>query len=320
MGFLADGQWLGGDHRQIGAAGWEPRQEHLRGLVAADPRDGQLPAEAGRYHLVDCPGCPLSHRTTMLLRYKRLDGVISTARVQPVMGPNGRELAGHPAEGADPVTGYRYLYEAYLATDSGYSGRASTPVLWDKQSGRIVSNCYSDIFGMINSQFNAFTDVRDDFRPAALKQELDAELAWLGQNLTGAVYRCGFARDQAVFDDYVNRIARAVEDLDARLDTRAFLLGDRITEADLSLLACLLRFDAIYLPLFQCTSARIADHPVICAYVERMLALPGIAESFDLAASMTHYFRSHAHINPSRIVPPPPAPAWKTRSFQSATR
>ncbi|PWW01927.1 putative glutathione S-transferase [Hoeflea marina] len=309
MGILHEGRWNGGDDRQIGASGWEPRQEHLRGTVSAKPDGGALPAVAGRYHLIDCPGCPLSHRVTMALRMKGLEGSISTARVRPVMGPNGREFetGDHPV---DPVTGFRFLYEAYIATDPTYSGRASTPVLWDRHQGRIVSNCYSDIFGMVNGEFEAFAERRVDFRPEDLRDELAAELSWLGQNFTGAVYRCGFARDQAVFDDYVERIRTAVSQLDAKLADRLYLLGDRVTEADLALLACLLRFDAIYLPLFQCTSARIADHPVICAYVDRMLALPGIAESFDINASMTHYYRSHAHINPTRIVPPQPSLGW----------
>lgn len=309
MGMLKEGRWIGGDHNQIGAAGWEPRREHIRGMVSAEPAPGALPPVAGRYLLIDCPGCPLSHRVTMALRMKGLKGAIRMARVKPVMGANGREFQTG-GQAVDPLTGFRFLYEAYLATDPAYSGRASTPVLWDLQERRIVSNCYSDIFGMVNGEFEAFAERRIDFRPAGLRDELAAELSWLGQNLTGAVYRCGFARDQAVFDDYVERIRKAVAELDVKLADRTYLLGDSVAEADLALLACLLRFDAIYLPLFQCTSARIADHPTIRAYVERMLALPGVAESFDLAASMTHYYRSHAHINPSRMVPPPPAPAW----------
>ena len=301
---------MGGDDRQIGAGGWEPRQEKVRGWVRAVPDQGALPAQPGRYHLIDCPGCPLSHRVVMALKMKRLDSVISTARVRPVMGPNGREFDIPLGQTVDPVTGLRYLYEAYLATDSKYSGRASTPVLWDKQEGRIVSNCYSDIFDMINGAFDAFTSVELDLRPPELRDALAEELAFLGQNLTGAVYQCGFSRDQDVFDRYAARIARAVAELDRKLRTRRYLVGDRITEADLSLLACLLRFDAIYLPLFQCTSVRIANYPRICAYVEHMLTLPGIVETFNLSASMTHYFRSHAHINPSRIVPPAPPAAW----------
>lgn len=310
MGILENGIWFGGDDKQIGAAGWEPRQEKLRGVITAKGQAGSLPAEADRYHLIHCPGCPLSHRTKMALHLKGLDKVITSSRVLPVMGGNGREFDGGTTGAPDPVTGFHYLHEAYVATDPTYSGRASTPVLWDKQEGRIVSNCYSDILDMLNSAFDAFAVNSVDLRPASAADELAAELSWLGQNLTGAVYRCGFSRDQSEFDLYVERIGRAAPELERKLAERRYLVGDAVSEADLSLLACLLRFDAIYLPLFKCTSARIADHPAICAWCEHMLTLPGVAESFDLKASMTHYFLSHAHINPSKIVPPAPRLGW----------
>ena len=92
MGFLDKGVWHGGDSDQIGAAGWEPRLEPIKGYVRAIVAGSQpdFPAEAGRYHLIVCPGCPLSHRVSMLHRMKKLDGVISTSLVRPVMGPNGR--------------------------------------------------------------------------------------------------------------------------------------------------------------------------------------------------------------------------------------
>lgn len=316
MGYLQNGVWLGGDDRQIGAAGWEPRQERIRGRIGTDP--GDLPAVAGRYHLIDCPGCPMSHRVSIVHRMKRLQGVISTSRVRPVMGPNGREFGTVEEARPDPVTGYSYLYELYLATDPAYSGRASTPVLWDKQERRIVSNSYSDIFEMVNRAFDAFTDVEIDFRPPARAADLKAELAWLGEGITGAVYRGGFSRDQAVYEENAARIARTLPALEQKLGQQSYLLGASLTEADLTLLATLLRFDAIYVPLFKCTGLRVVDHPNICAYVRRLMALPGVAETFDLDQSMRHYFLSHVHLNPTRIVPVAPSASWASVNRKAA--
>ncbi|MBL0936824.1 MAG: glutathione S-transferase C-terminal domain-containing protein [Rhizobiaceae bacterium] len=310
MGYLHEGTWLGGDERQIGASGWEPRQERIRGWITADAQAGTSPAVPGRYHLIDCPGCPMSHRVSIVHRMKRLHGVVSTARVRPVMGPNGREFGTADHAAPDRVTGYAYLYELYLATDPAYSGRASTPVLWDTHERRIVSNSYSDIFAMMNSAFDAFTDVDIDFRPPELEAELKAELAWLGEGITGAVYRGGFARDQAVYEENAARLARTFPLLEQKLRDQPYLLGPKITEADLTLLATLLRFDAIYVPLFKCTGKRVSDHPNLCAYVGRLMALPGVAETFDLGQSMRHYFVSHAHLNPTRIVPVAPPSPW----------
>lgn len=305
MGFLRDGVWHGGDGDQIGARGWEPRVEGIKGLVRAQPGPGELPAQPGRYHLIVCPGCPLSHRIRVLHRLKRLDDVITIGEVRPVMGANGREF-----DGVDPVTGASTLHDLYLETRADFSGRDSTPVLWDRVTRRIVSNTYRDILAMLNREFDAFTASDIDVQPAARMAEIDAELARLGAGLLGAVYRAGFSRDQTEYERQVAAMDRMIPELAAQLADQPYLLGDAITEPDLGLFATLVRYDAIYLPLFRCTRQRIEDHPALTAYIARILALPGVAETFDLAATMTHYYGSHVHLNPTRIVPLPPPMSW----------
>ena len=305
MGFLTQGVWSGDDASQIGAQGWEPRQEHIAGRIGE-----AFPAEPGRYHLVVCPGCPLSHRVSIVHRLKRLGGVVTTSLVRPVMGPNGREFGDAAGRAPDPVTGYRYLHQLYTATRPGYSGRDSTPVLWDRETGQIVSNTYRDILAMLNRAFDAFTDSGFDAQPAASMAAIERELAEIGAGLSGAVYKCGFSRDQAEYERQAGLIDRFVPVLAARLAGGGFLLGPDITEPDLAVFASLVRYDAIYLPLFRCTVQRIEDHPALTAYIRRMLAVPGVAETFDLRLTMTHYFGSHVHINPTRIVPLAPRMGW----------
>ena len=183
MGFLMQGAWHGDDASQIGAQGWEPRQEHISGRIGE-----AFPPEAGRYHLIVCPGCPLSHRVSIVHRLKRLQDVVTTSLVRPVMGPNGREFGDAAGPAPDPVTGHRYLHELYTATQPDYSGRDSTPVLWDRHSRQIVSNTYRDILAMLNSAFDAFTDSGFDARPAALSEAVDRELAAIGAGLFGSAF------------------------------------------------------------------------------------------------------------------------------------
>lgn len=116
MGILMDGVWHGGDDKQIGAAGWEPRHEAFGGYVRARTAGSQpdFPAEGGRYHLILCPGCPMSHRVAMVHRMKNLGNAISTSLVRPVMGPHGREFGAAQHASPDSVTGHAYLYQLYL--------------------------------------------------------------------------------------------------------------------------------------------------------------------------------------------------------------
>ena len=312
MGILIDGVWHGGDARQIGASGWEPRHEHFKGFVRASSAANQteFPAERGRYHLIVCPGCPMSHRVSMVHRIKRLGHVISTSLVRPVMGPNGREFGTVDRMAPDCVTGFDYLYQLYLASDPRYSGRASTPVLWDRMSRKIVSNTYRDIFSMLNKEFGDFSDSDVDFQPSERMAEIDSQLAALGAGLVGVVYRCGFSRDQKNYEENAALIDKAILQLEQQLSHRPFLLGDRISEPDLVLFASLVRYDAIYLPLFKCTGRRIEDSAVLSAYIKRMFLIPGVSETFDLKLTMTHYYMSHVHINPTKIVPVVPQLSW----------
>ena len=320
MGILVDGVWHGGDDKQIGAARWEPRHEAFGGYVRARTAGSQpdFPAEGGRYHLILCPGCPMSHRVAMVHRMKNLGNAISTSLVRPVMGPHGREFGAAQHASPDSVTGHEYLYQLYLESDPNYSGRASTPVLWDKQSRKIVSNTYRDILTMLNREFGEFTESRLDLQPPERMAEIDEQLARLGAGFTGIVYRCGFSRDQQNYEENAALLGRAIPQLEHQLANRPFLLGGHVTEPDLVLFASLVRYDAIYLPLFRCTAQRIEDSAVLTAYIKRMLQIPGVAETFDLALTMTHYYVSHAHINPTRIVPMVPKLSWHVPAQQAA--
>ncbi|WP_424986884.1 glutathione S-transferase C-terminal domain-containing protein [Microbulbifer sp. S227A] len=308
MGQLVNGKWTGGTDLQIGAAGWEPRKEGFRERVSNEPGTA-TPPEPGRYLLVECPGCPLAQRVSMLHRAKRLEHVVPTVSVRPEMGVNGREFAG-PEGQPEPRTGFRYLYEAYLATDPAYTGRASTPVLYDLHRGRILSNNTRDIFAMFNRAFDAFSEVGQDFRPAAESGAVAGMMDEIYAGVTSAVYKCGFARAQADYDAALDGLGAALDRWEAHFERQPYLLADGPSEADFMLYTSLARFDAIYVPLFRTTTRRIADMPALAGFLARIHRLPGVAGTFDLDACMQHYFRSHRHINPTGIVPAPPALGW----------
>ena len=63
---------------------------------------------------------------------------------------------GEPFESTDPINGFQFLSEAYVATDPVYEGRVTVPVLWDKETKRIVNNSEDDICRMFNDAFDDF--------------------------------------------------------------------------------------------------------------------------------------------------------------------
>ena len=267
-------------------------------------------AEPGRYHLYVSLACPWAHRTLIFRKLKGLEGMIGVSVVNWHMGANGWTFAPGPGVIPDSVNGVTCLYELYTRSKGDYSGRVSVPVLWDKQSGRIVSNESSEIIRMFNSAFDGVGAKPGDFYPAELRAEIDALNARIYATVNNGVYRCGFASTQAAYEEAAAALFATLDDLEARLSTRRFLCGDVLTEADWRLFVTLLRFDAVYVGLFKCNLRRIEDYPHLQRYLLELLRWPGVAETVDMFHIKHHYYESLKFINPTGIVPAGPKLAF----------
>jgi len=191
----------------------------------------------------------------------------------------------------------------YVLADPSYTGRVTVPVLWDRKSRTVVSNESSEIIRMLNSEFDAFTDARQDYYPQALRAEIDALNAWIYPAVNNGVYRCGFATTQEAYEEAFGELFEALDELEARLGGQRYLVGDAITEADWRLFTTLVRFDAVYVGHFKCNLRRIADLPHLSGYLRDLYQVPGVAETVDFEHIKHHYYASHETINPSGIVP-----------------
>lgn len=303
-GYLEGGVWHPGWYDTRANGGQFVRHAAaFRGRVRADGV-GEFPAEAGRYHLYVSLACPWAHRTLIMRRLKRLDDVISVSVVEPVMGEEGWCFGPSLA---DSVNGFAHLHQAYTASRPDYVGRVTVPVLWDTATRRIVSNESSEIIRMFNSEFAQFTDDTVDYYPAALRPAIDAINATIYADVNNGVYRCGFASAQAAYDAAYARLFDTLDKLEAHLANSRYLMGDRLTEADWRLFTTLVRFDAVYYTHFKCNRQRLVDFRHLSGYTRELYQVPGVAETVNLDHIKRHYFISHPHINPTRIVPQGPA-------------
>ena len=298
MGVLIDGQWRDDwyDTEKTGGA-FERPTTTFRRWVTADGSSG-FPAAAGRYHLYLALACPWCHRALLFRLLKRLEGVISLSFVEPLMLENGWTFAA-----PDPLTGARYAHEIYQRADPRYSGRASVPILWDKATRTIVNNESADIIRMLNSAFDAFTDERTDYYPAALANDIDALNARIYDTVNNGVYKAGFAARQEPHERAVRALFEALDWLEARLARQRYLLGDRLTEADWRLFPTLARFDAVYYGHFKCNLRHLYEYPALWDYTRALYQMPGVAETVDLQNYKTHYYGSQRRVNPSGVVP-----------------
>ena len=283
------------------------RESRFREFVSADGSTG-YPAESGRYHLYVSLACPWAHRTVIYRHLKGLEDVISMTVVDPERDERGWAITDTRGTTPDPVNHFSFLSEAYVVSDSDFDGHVTVPVLWDKQRGRIVNNESSEIIRMLDREFDALaTHPERRYCPDELRAEIDEINAFVYENVNDGVYRTGFARTQAAYERSFGKLFDALDELDARLSTRRYLLGDAITEADWRLFPTLLRFDPVYVGHFKCNLRRIVDYPQLSGYLRDLYQQPGIAATVDMDHIKRHYYRTHPSLNPLRIVPVGPA-------------
>jgi putative glutathione S-transferase len=305
MGMLVDGQWRDEDPvNEIGKSGNFQRVDSIfRDRITADGSSG-FPAEAGRYHLYVAYTCPWAHRTQIFLALKKLTGLISVAIAVPGLREQGWTFEDNPAFPdctPDRVNGFRYLHQAYSASNPHYTGKVTVPTLFDKKTKRIVNNESSEIIRMLNSEFGALGADPTDFYPKHLRAEIDRINEQVYTNVNNGVYR-GFARSQAAYDEAYDALFATLDEIEARLGAQRYLVGNRITEADWRLFPTLVRFDVAYFSLFKCNRNRIADFPNLLNYVRELYALPGVAETVKPRYYVMGYY-SITRVNPTGIIP-----------------
>ena len=309
MGLLIDGVWQDRwyDTKSTGGR-FERQQSRYRNWVTADGAagpsgEGGFAAEAGRYHLYVSLACPWAQRTLIYRALKGLEDLISLSVVHWRMLENGWTFEPGPGVMPDPIHHAEYLYQVYQAADPAYSGRVTTPVLWDRRRGTIVSNESADIIRMFNRAFDGVGARAGDYYPVGLRAEIDVLNERIYATVNNGVYRAGFATSQSAYEEAVRPLFETLESLEAQLAARRFLCGAQLTEADLRLLPTLLRFDLVYYAHFKCNLRRLVEFPNLWAYTRDVLQTPGIMATFNPEHAKRHYYESHRTLNPSGIVP-----------------
>ena len=306
MGVVIDGVWRDEDlPQEVGRSGEFKRADsRFRDRITADGSSG-FKAEAGRYHLYVASGCPWAHRTLIFRVLKKLENAISVTYALPGEKTQGWTFGSDPAFPTctpDAVNGFRYLHQAYTATDPHYTGKITVPTLWDKTTKRVINNESPDIIRMLNSEFVGIAGNDADYYPAPLRAEIDHINETLYHNVNNGVYRCGSARTQDAYEAAYDALFATLDELEARLGRQRYLVGNRITEADWRLFVTLVRFDVAYFPLFKCNRQRIADYPNLLNYMRELYQVPGIAETVIPRQYVINYWTIRRH-NPNGIVP-----------------
>jgi len=281
---------------------FERQEDEFRDWIRADGSTPYAP-ESGRYHLYVSLACPWAHRTLIVRELRHLAQAVGVTVVDPIRtdaeGWAFRDGTGHSK---DPVNGFSFLREAYLATNPKFHGRWTVPVLWDGKNRRIVNNSEDDICRMFNDEFAPEVPTPDLFPPAlAAAQEKLSERIY--ERINNGVYRAGFATTQRAYENAARDVFELLDTLELRLADQRFLFGSHFVESDWRLFCTLVRFDAVYHGHFKCNLRRIVDYPNLQGYLQDLYQTPGIAATVNFDHIKRHYYVTHTEINPTGIVP-----------------
>lgn len=278
------------------------QQSRFRQWVKAD-NSAEFVAQPGRYHLYVSLACPWAHRTVIVRKLKKLEDVISLSVVDPIRDERGWAFRDVPGAEIDPINGFEFLAEAYLKSDPHFQGRVTVPTLWDKQRECVVNNESSEILRMLNREFNEWGDPSIDLYPISLQGEIDAVNLLVYEKINNGVYRTGFATTQTAYQEGVEELFAALDEIELRLSQQRYLVGSCPTEADWRFFTTLVRFDAVYYSHFKCNIRRLVDYPQIWSYTRELYQIPGVAETVNMDHIKKHYYLTHKKLNPSGILP-----------------
>ncbi|MDX2597842.1 glutathione S-transferase C-terminal domain-containing protein [Streptomyces sp. WI03-4A] len=277
-------------------------RSHFTDRITADGRDG-WPVAPGRYRLVVSRACPWASRAVVSRRLLGLEDALPMAVADPIQDDRSWRFTLDP-DGRDPVLGIRFLAEAYDKRETDYPGGVSVPAVVDVPTGRLVTNDYQRLTLDLATEWTALhREGAPDLYPRGRRDEIDAVMAEVYEDVNNGVYRAGFATHQAEYERACTAVFRRLEALAERLAGQRYLVGDTITEADIRLFTTLVRFDPVYHGHFKCNRWKLAENPVLWAYARDLFQTPGFGDTVDFDHIKRHYYQVHSGINPTGVVP-----------------
>jgi putative glutathione S-transferase len=139
---------------------------------------------------------------------------------------------------------------------------------------------------------------------------------WVYENINDAVYKSGFATKQEIYEkevtnlfDYLEKIEKVLKD-NKQEQISKYLLGDKLTEANVRLFTTIIRFDQVYVQHFNCNIGLIcSDFPYLHDWVRDIYwNCPLVKDIVSFDHIKLRYTKSHPGINPHHNTPLGPVP------------
>ena len=293
MGLMLDGKYLIDDPAPDTSASGQ--FERARSTLRDPIPKGATPS---RLHLFAAWNCPWAHRALLMRAVLGLDD-ISVSYALPRRTDQGWVFEDEPLLGATA------MHQVYATGADAYTGRVTVPVLWDRETDRIINNESADIVRALGDAFAPGHMCNPDNGEAITRWN---DLIY--PTLNNGVYRAGFARTQGAYDKAVAEVFATLDQIENQVAQTRYLTGPALSEADIRLFPTLARFDVAYHSAFKCNLRQLIDYPNLWAYARDIYQTPGVAETVKFDVYRKGYHSPSELRNPLGIVPVGPQNDW----------
>jgi putative glutathione S-transferase len=244
--------------------------------------------------------CPWAHRAWIIHEIKGLKKSINLHIAQ--VDKEGGRWRLDP-----PIKGCKTLQELYQKCGNYQSRRATVPMLFDpgkepKSKLRLINNESAELVEILNNW--PIYDQEIDLNPSKYKKEIINWQNLIQENINNGVYKCGFARNQKAYEKASKNLFSTLNIIEEHLKSNGpWLCGKNLSIADIRLFPTLIRWEAIYYPLFKCSNKPIESFPHIIKWRKKIFNMYNIKKTCDVDAWRKDYFGALFPLNPSSIIP-----------------
>ncbi|ABX08174.1 glutathione S-transferase family protein [Prochlorococcus marinus] len=199
------------------------------------------------------------------------------------------------------------LLDLYKLCGISPKHRATVPAIIDPKSThtnapKLLGNESAQLIEVLN-EWPAKENSPDLF-PHRLRKEINECSKILQSSINDGVYKCGFARNQKAYENASEELFNGLNEVELRLSKKGpWLCGENLTLADIKLFPTLIRWEAIYAPLFKCSKKPLLLFPKICEWRRRLFHIPEVMKTCNSIDWQNDYFGALFPLNPSNIVP-----------------
>ena len=244
--------------------------------------------------------CPWAHRAWVIYELKGLQKSINL-HIAQVDKARGMWILD------PPIQGCKTLKDLYRKCGNYQSKRATVPILFDpgdesESKSRIINNESSELVKILNNW--PICEQRIDLNPNKYQTQIINWHNLIQENINNGVYKCGFARNQKAYEKASKNLFSALNIIEESLQSNGpWLCGENLSIADIRLFPTLIRWEAIYDPLFKCSNKPIKSFPNIIRWRKEIFNMYNIQKTCDADTWRKDYFGALFPLNPSSIIP-----------------